>query len=202
MALDGFTDDRDIARQVNYVADHSGFRAQVKTNELGTANQSPCRCPHDLQRSLPRGSSSTYNSRPNEPLELSDDTVLGLLGAYSNGVNGYGYGSGRNGLGYGGYGSGMYVLAYGGYGSSMNGLGRPNETLELSADTVLGLIGGYGYGVNGYGYGSGRNGLGYGGYGNIGYGRSLGYNGGVVNFGAPLIGGGIRGYDSIFVNVA
>ncbi|GIX96160.1 hypothetical protein CDAR_89041 [Caerostris darwini] len=106
---------------------------------------------------------------------------------------------------------------------------RPNEPLELSADPVLGLIGGYGYGVNGYGYGSGRNGLGYGGYGsdinglgyggygsgmnglgyggygNLGYGRSLGYNGGyggAVNFDAPLIGGAIRGYDSRFVNVA
>ncbi|GIY87010.1 uncharacterized protein CDAR_29591 [Caerostris darwini] len=33
---DGFTDDRGIARQVNYVADHAGFRAQVKTNEPGT----------------------------------------------------------------------------------------------------------------------------------------------------------------------
>ncbi|GIX90600.1 hypothetical protein CDAR_584491 [Caerostris darwini] len=29
----------------------------------------------------------------------------------------------------------------------------PNEPLELSADPVLGLIGGHGYGVNGYGYG-------------------------------------------------
>ncbi|GIY71353.1 reverse transcriptase [Caerostris darwini] len=35
----GFTDDRRIARQVNYVADHVGFRAQVKTNEPGTANR-------------------------------------------------------------------------------------------------------------------------------------------------------------------
>ncbi|GIY96462.1 hypothetical protein CEXT_534031 [Caerostris extrusa] len=26
---------------VNYVADHAGFRAQVKTNEPGTANQNP-----------------------------------------------------------------------------------------------------------------------------------------------------------------
>ncbi|GIY29780.1 hypothetical protein CEXT_780131 [Caerostris extrusa] len=26
---------------VNYVADHAGFRAQVKTNEPGTANQDP-----------------------------------------------------------------------------------------------------------------------------------------------------------------
>ncbi|PRD37898.1 UNVERIFIED_CONTAM: Cuticle protein 16.8 [Trichonephila clavipes] len=37
----GFTDARGIARQVNYVADHAGFRAQVKTNEPGTANQNP-----------------------------------------------------------------------------------------------------------------------------------------------------------------
>ncbi|XP_035214031.1 cuticle protein 10.9-like [Stegodyphus dumicola] len=37
----GFTDDRGIHRQVNYVADHAGFRAQVKTNEPGTANQNP-----------------------------------------------------------------------------------------------------------------------------------------------------------------
>ncbi|GIY10524.1 hypothetical protein CEXT_647211 [Caerostris extrusa] len=37
----GFTDDRGIARQVNYVADDAGFRAQVLTNEPGTANQNP-----------------------------------------------------------------------------------------------------------------------------------------------------------------
>ncbi|GFR29054.1 cuticle protein 16.8 [Trichonephila clavata] len=37
----GFSDARGIRRQVNYVADHAGFRAQVKTNEPGTANQNP-----------------------------------------------------------------------------------------------------------------------------------------------------------------
>ena len=37
----GFTDARGVKRQVNYVADHAGFRAQVKTNEPGTANQNP-----------------------------------------------------------------------------------------------------------------------------------------------------------------
>ncbi|PRD25251.1 UNVERIFIED_CONTAM: Cuticle protein 16.8 [Trichonephila clavipes] len=37
----GFTDARGIRRQVHYVADHAGFRAQVKTNEPGTANQNP-----------------------------------------------------------------------------------------------------------------------------------------------------------------
>ncbi|GIY40615.1 cuticle protein 16.8 [Caerostris extrusa] len=37
----GFTDHRGIHREVNYVADHHGFRATVKTNEPGTANQDP-----------------------------------------------------------------------------------------------------------------------------------------------------------------
>ncbi|GFY54971.1 cuticle protein 16.8 [Trichonephila inaurata madagascariensis] len=37
----GFKDDRGIHRQVDYVADHGGFKANVKTNEPGTANQDP-----------------------------------------------------------------------------------------------------------------------------------------------------------------
>ncbi|XP_055936850.1 cuticle protein 16.8-like [Argiope bruennichi] len=37
----GYTDARGIHRQVYYIADHAGFRAQVKTNEPGTANQNP-----------------------------------------------------------------------------------------------------------------------------------------------------------------
>ncbi|GIY76422.1 uncharacterized protein CEXT_799091 [Caerostris extrusa] len=119
----GFTDDRGIARQVNYVADHAGFRAQVKTNEPGTANQSPAAVRMISNDPYSRGAVRPYNSRPNEPLELSADPVLGLLDGYGYGNNGYGYGNNR-----------------------------------------------YGYGNNGYGYGSGRNGLGYGGYGNLGYG--------------------------------
>ncbi|GIY28554.1 hypothetical protein CDAR_409571 [Caerostris darwini] len=37
----GYTDAHGNYRQVDYVADHHGFRAQVKTNEPGTENQSP-----------------------------------------------------------------------------------------------------------------------------------------------------------------
>ncbi|XP_035226272.1 cuticle protein 10.9-like [Stegodyphus dumicola] len=37
----GYVDAHGIHRQVDYVADHHGFRAQVKTNEPGTANQNP-----------------------------------------------------------------------------------------------------------------------------------------------------------------
>ncbi|GIY71355.1 cuticle protein 16.8 [Caerostris darwini] len=191
----GFTDDRGIARQVNYVADHAGFRAQVKTNEPGTANQNPAAVQVISNDPYSRGAAQSYVSRPNEPLELSADPVLGLNAGYGYGVNGYGHGSGRNGLGYDygvngyGHGSGRNGFGYDygvngyGYGSGRNGLG-------------------YGYGANGYGYGSGRYGVEYG---NLGYGHSLGYNvgyGGTVNYGAPLIGGVIRGYDSRFVNVA
>ncbi|XP_013779378.1 cuticle protein 16.8-like [Limulus polyphemus] len=37
----GYTDAYGISRQVEYVADEGGFRANVKTNEPGTANQNP-----------------------------------------------------------------------------------------------------------------------------------------------------------------
>lgn len=37
----GYTDHHGNHREVHYVADHHGFRAQVKTNEPGTANQDP-----------------------------------------------------------------------------------------------------------------------------------------------------------------
>ncbi|GFR05423.1 adult-specific rigid cuticular protein 15.5 [Trichonephila clavata] len=37
----GYTDAHGNYRQVDYVADHHGFRASVKTNEPGTENQSP-----------------------------------------------------------------------------------------------------------------------------------------------------------------
>ena len=36
----GYTDSYGVYRQVEYVADKHGFRATVKTNEPGTANQS------------------------------------------------------------------------------------------------------------------------------------------------------------------
>lgn len=37
----GFADARGIRRRVNYIADVAGFRADVLTNEPGTANQNP-----------------------------------------------------------------------------------------------------------------------------------------------------------------
>ncbi|CAL1288805.1 unnamed protein product [Larinioides sclopetarius] len=37
----GFVDEKGIHREVHYVADDKGFRAEIKTNEPGTANQQP-----------------------------------------------------------------------------------------------------------------------------------------------------------------
>ncbi|XP_076315520.1 cuticle protein 10.9-like [Tachypleus tridentatus] len=37
----GYRDAYGVTRQVNYVADDYGYRAQIKTNEPGTANQNP-----------------------------------------------------------------------------------------------------------------------------------------------------------------
>ncbi|GBM98078.1 hypothetical protein AVEN_176945-1 [Araneus ventricosus] len=111
----GFTDDRGIARQVNYIADHAGFRAQVKTNEPGTANQNPAAVQVISNDPYARGAAEPFLSRP-----------TGV--AVAQAVPGVGYGLGYN-----------------------------------------GLLGGYG---------------------------------GVVNFGAPLVGGAIRGYDSRFVRLS
>ncbi|KAF8767265.1 Cuticle protein 16.8 like protein [Argiope bruennichi] len=90
----GFTDARGIHRQVNYVADHAGFRAQVKTNEPGTANQNPA------------------------AVHIISDAPYGHGGyASAAGVGGAGYGYGdlgAAGLGYpvnGGYGVGYGLLA-------------------------------------------------------------------------------------------
>ncbi|CAL1288793.1 unnamed protein product [Larinioides sclopetarius] len=141
----GFTDDRGIARQVNYVADHSGFRAQVKTNEPGTANQNPAAVQMISNDPYARGAAVPFLSQP------TGVAVAPVV---------YGLGAGYAGLGYGG-----------------NGLGN----------------GGYGLGNGGYG-------LGYNGYGGaLGYSDLLGGYGGLVNYGASLVGGAIRGYDSRFV---
>ncbi|GBN98176.1 hypothetical protein AVEN_223334-1 [Araneus ventricosus] len=124
----GFTDARGIHRQVNYVADHGGFRAEVKTNEPGTANQNPAAV--HIISSAPYGHGSYAGA-----------AGLGYAGV---GGAGYGYGGvGAAGLGYGnglgtagvGYGNGLG--GYGGLGYGGYGLGN-------------GLLGGLGYARYGY----------------------------------------------------
>ncbi|CAL1280757.1 unnamed protein product [Larinioides sclopetarius] len=96
----GFTDARGIHRQVNYVADHGGFRAEVKTNEPGTANQNPA------------------------AVHIISNAPYGHGGYAGVGGAGYGYGGlGAAGVGYGNAGLGGYGgLGYGGNGL-LGGLG-------------------------------------------------------------------------------
>ncbi|GFR19123.1 cuticle protein 16.8 [Trichonephila clavata] len=98
----GFTDARGIRREVHYVADHGGFRAQVKTNEPGTANQNPAAV--HLISDAPYGHGGYAGA-----------AGLGYAGVAAAPV-GYA-GVGGAGLGYGGAGLG-YAGGYGG-----NGLG-------------------------------------------------------------------------------
>ncbi|XP_054717481.1 adult-specific rigid cuticular protein 15.7-like [Uloborus diversus] len=117
----GFTDARGIHRRVDYVADHAGFRAQVKTNEPGTANQDPA--------AVKMISSAPYAGPESGFLGagiVGAPVVLGAPGIV--GVNGLGLGYERQGyaeLGYGG-------LGYGGLGYG------------------AGLLGGLGYARYGY----------------------------------------------------
>ncbi|GFQ88681.1 cuticle protein 16.8 [Trichonephila clavata] len=100
----GFTDARGIRREVHYVADHGGFRAQVKTNEPGTANQNPAAV-HLI-------SDAPYGHGGYAGVAVAPVGYTGLGGA--------GLGNARAGLGNAGAGFG-YVRGYGGLG--FGGLG-------------------------------------------------------------------------------
>ncbi|GIY76433.1 cuticle protein 16.8 [Caerostris extrusa] len=178
----GFTDDRGIARQVNYVADHGGFRAQVKTNEPGTANQSPAAVRMISNDPYPGEQFDPIIQDPMSHLSFllmlsSDylvDMVMDLMDMDMDPAEMV--------FGYGGYGnlwlwwiwkSWLWWI----WKSWLWWIWKPlamvdmvdMETKATAMDVLLGYNGGYG---------------------------------GIVNFGAPLVGGGIRGYDSRFVTQA
>ncbi|PRD37903.1 UNVERIFIED_CONTAM: Cuticle protein 16.8 [Trichonephila clavipes] len=140
----GFTDARGIARRVNYIADHAGFRAQVNTNEPGTTNQDP----------------ATVQVNSNAPYAPRGVVV-------ANPIIGY------EGLGLGPrYGGILYDGAY-------RGLDFDRRYRDYSLDNLR------------YGYGS-----------VLGYTGLLGGYNGIVNYGSPLLGGSVRGYDSRFSSLA
>lgn len=55
------------AMQVDYVADHGGFRAQIKTNEPGTTGQSPAAVKMTSNDPYAHGAVFPYVSLPNVP---------------------------------------------------------------------------------------------------------------------------------------
>ncbi|GIX67296.1 hypothetical protein CEXT_791441 [Caerostris extrusa] len=146
----GYVDAKGVYRKVEYVADKGGFRAEIKTNEPGTANQNP----------------AYVKIKSNNPYSQKYE-------GYGNDMNRYqygGYGNDKNRYQYGGYGNDNNRYQYGGYGNDKNryqygGYGNDNNRYQ------------YGNEMNSYRYGNEMGGYGYGGYGNAmgGY-RYGGYN--------------------------
>ncbi|XP_054717071.1 cuticle protein 10.9-like [Uloborus diversus] len=58
----GYTDAHGVYRQVDYVADAHGYRAQIKTNEPGTEAQNPADV--ELHASAPHHAPQAYAPRP------------------------------------------------------------------------------------------------------------------------------------------
>lgn len=56
-----------LLSQVDYVADHGGFRAQIKTNEPGTTGQSPAAVKMISNDPYAHGAVRPYQSLPNVP---------------------------------------------------------------------------------------------------------------------------------------
>lgn len=64
----GYTDAYGIYRQVDYVADEHGFRATVKTNEPGTANEAPADVEwhaYEPPSNYYAGNTNTYSGQSN-----------------------------------------------------------------------------------------------------------------------------------------
>jgi len=216
----GFIDNKGLHRQVNYVADHAGFRAQVKTNEPGTAGQSPAAVLMLSNDPYAHGADRPYHSRVNDPvvpaLYESDGfygfptiyghraydkapftPVHGLMG-HEHGIispaldhdkifPNVGHGMASPVLGHDKYafGRGMVAPAHG------HGLVSPFLGQGLLAPVLGGDIG-RGY-MQGPRYHGGLD---------MGY-LGAGYKGDidVVNYGANLVGGYRRGYDSRYVTL-
>ncbi|GFY73267.1 cuticle protein 16.8 [Trichonephila inaurata madagascariensis] len=139
----GFTDARGIARQVNYVADHAGFRAQVKTNEPGTANQNPAAVQVISDAPYANVAAAPIVA---QPAAVVVPTVVDASPVLDARYAGLGYGAGYAGLGYGagysglGYGAGYAGHGYRGYG--LGNLGYANGGALVNTG-LLGVNGGF-----------------------------------------------------------
>lgn len=77
----GFIDNKGIHRQVDYVADNAGFRAQVKTNEPGTSGQSPAAVHMMSDDPYAHGAAVPYVSKVNHavvPALFESDGLYGF----------------------------------------------------------------------------------------------------------------------------
>ncbi|GFR24584.1 cuticle protein 16.8 [Trichonephila clavata] len=138
----GFTDARGIARRVNYIADHAGFRAQVKTNEPGTANQNPAAVQVISDAPYANVVAAPIVAQPAAvvvPTVVEAGPVLGLDARYA----GLRYGAGYADLEYRGYGLGNLGNRYGGALRYTAVLGGYDGILNYGSTLLGGTIRGY-----------------------------------------------------------
>ncbi|XP_055935173.1 uncharacterized protein LOC129965365 [Argiope bruennichi] len=115
----GFTDNRGIQRHVDYVADHGGFKASIKTNEPGTSNQDPAAVNiHSSAHPYYGAGYGVHGGYAGHAGSLVGKSYGGY-GYEGYGYGGHGYGGhGYAGLGYAGHGgdNGAYGLGVYGHG--------------------------------------------------------------------------------------
>ncbi|XP_035211264.1 adult-specific rigid cuticular protein 15.7-like [Stegodyphus dumicola] len=115
------------ARRVEYVADHHGFRAAIKTNEPGTAASAPAAAVIASPYAGPAAPAAikhvapvAYAAHVAAPVYAAAPAHLGYAGhagALAHGVGAYGHGAyGHGAYGHGAYGHGPYGHAAYGHG--------------------------------------------------------------------------------------
>jgi len=155
----GYTDGYGIYRQVDYVADAHGFRATVKTNEPGTANQDPADV--YIQSSA---APAAYAGAPAKAQSYGVASYAPAVSSYGGGYGGAslglslggGYGGASLGGGYGGaiLGGGHGGLSLGGssYGPALS-YAQSYSAPVIAAPKLS--YGGSGYGIPNVGYAKG-----------------------------------------------
>ncbi|KAG8200046.1 hypothetical protein JTE90_001904 [Oedothorax gibbosus] len=206
----GFTDERGLHRVVEYVADHNGFRAHVKTNEPGTMKQNPAavefqssnnKIPHITNfASVPNFGSIPHLSKASFDSEMNN-------AGFGNGFNLMNEFNFPAALNNAEVGEEMFHHGYGlgdGFVNAMDGLNNGadyGDLPEIGAgfNGLSGNLNGYfGNNVQGFG-GMHANNLFYGGHLKQGYNLKssnptvFSSNG---KYQTNLVGGNVKGYDS------
>lgn len=146
----GYMDAYGVYRHVNYVADENGFRATVKTNEPGTANESPA----DVELSAEEPPANV-NPGNKEKSAYADSSTSGYGSGAAGNQNGNQYAgqAGSSGGAKSSYGESSMMADAGKYGQSMMG-----EQAPMQQYGAMSMAGGNSQSAKSYQSGSGSAG--------------------------------------------
>ncbi|XP_035206515.1 glycine-rich cell wall structural protein 1.8-like [Stegodyphus dumicola] len=199
----GYQDSQRLHRQVDYIADKDGFRAEVKTNEPGTASQNPAAVQMISSAHPYFGIGYEFGDGAGGSKKDAGKTSVGKFAGIKQGFD--------DGLGYEDGTKGQELGTYLGH-KGMKGLGYSNG-FGYGAEGIMdkGFGNGFGYGIGGikgqsfdagFGYGNGgmkghafNNDFGYGtGLKGLGYGDGIEYGNRMKSLhGRSGYGGGVKG---------